>query len=46
LGGAKRLVLLVLQPTHIEMVINLKTSAALGLALPNDLLADADAIIE
>jgi hypothetical protein len=34
LGGAKRLVLLVLQPAHIEMVINLKTSAALGLALP------------
>jgi putative tryptophan/tyrosine transport system substrate-binding protein len=46
LSGAKRSELLVLRPTRIEMVINLKTAAALGLALRNDLLAGADAIIE
>jgi putative ABC transport system substrate-binding protein len=46
LSGAKRSELLVLRRTRIEMMINLKTAAALGLALPNDLLAGADAIIE
>jgi putative ABC transport system substrate-binding protein len=46
LSGAKRSELLVLQRTRIEMMINMKTAAALGLALPNDLLAGADAIIE
>jgi putative ABC transport system substrate-binding protein len=46
LSGAKRSELLVLRRTRIEMMINLKTATALGLALPNDLLAGADAIIE